>query len=414
MSKFVGPRTRSPIRHPGRYWFRIACAVAAWSAVLPEFSLNAQDFRVDPAFLDGGRFGVRVAATPSDYYVLRRGTSPLDIAQAVDLRLGTVGNLTLADSEPASNGARFYRLERRPVTNPGDLDADGIDDVWELKNRRAGAALNPGDARQDHDGNGHPDLDDFQALTQPARASFATDATWHLIPAGEARIDVRFSRPYRGPLRFSVGGDALLQRDFTISGTAKPASQFELQVDGTTATLVVRPADAAGLGSDRDIVVNLVELPDKPYLLPVPGTASGRHVLHLTEARGNLGEARFLGTLLPTDNPAAAPIPLRMALRALGPAGMTAVLDTSGHSFLPREIVIPARLEGTTPVFGGPARGSVPLANLGRNLDWTLTFGTLAPGEAGSWTGPYRLELRGLTAGGRTDVTSGTLTLAAE
>lgn len=59
---------------------------------------------------------------------------------------------------------RFYRVTQAAITNSGDSDADGMDDVWELRN-----GVNPvlADGAQDNDTDGLSNFQEYMNGTQP-------------------------------------------------------------------------------------------------------------------------------------------------------------------------------------------------------------------------------------------------------
>lgn len=128
-----------------------------------------------------GRSVVRHAADPASYYILYRGAEITQIVSAVDMALGVPVEGRLVDG-PATLDAAFYQVREVPIASPLDSDGDGIDDVWELRFRRPGAALNPADAQEDHDGSGSSDLSDYQLPV----ASFATANS--MVIAADSRV----------------------------------------------------------------------------------------------------------------------------------------------------------------------------------------------------------------------------------
>jgi hypothetical protein len=54
-----------------------------------------------------------------------------------------------------------------PIAHPLDSDGDGIDDVYELRHPPFLNPLDASDANQDFDGDGHSNLEDYRAGTDP-------------------------------------------------------------------------------------------------------------------------------------------------------------------------------------------------------------------------------------------------------
>jgi alpha-tubulin suppressor-like RCC1 family protein len=118
--------------------------------------LRSAEFRIDDVLWQNGRAEVSFAKEPAFYYILWRGDEPTEIRLATDLALGSVTPNSLADTN-ATNAARFYRVEKVPMTSVRDTDDDGINDPWELLYRHSGAALNGQDPEEDHNANSVPD-----------------------------------------------------------------------------------------------------------------------------------------------------------------------------------------------------------------------------------------------------------------
>ncbi|MBP7951105.1 MAG: hypothetical protein KA004_15745 [Verrucomicrobiales bacterium] len=89
-------------------------------------------FRVESAGRDGrGHAAFSVASAPGFYYQLLRTPVPGGDGMAVDMKLGTGGEMTLIDNIPALQRA-FFQVRRVPVAQPLDSDGDGLDDAEEL------------------------------------------------------------------------------------------------------------------------------------------------------------------------------------------------------------------------------------------------------------------------------------------
>jgi hypothetical protein len=118
-------------------------------------------------FVDAtGRARVQVASSPEYYYVLMlRDSLPAGPEHAVGMALGVEGTTTLTEALAARPQAH-YRVLRYPVEAPGDQDADGIDDVTELKALGRQAPLNPAAEIGPNDGTvAIPDRATFEALS---------------------------------------------------------------------------------------------------------------------------------------------------------------------------------------------------------------------------------------------------------
>ena len=97
-------------------------------------ALVAQEFRITGIQIGpGGRAQIRHSSRIDHYYLLLRGTSPLDMTVAVKAALYGGTNGLLIDSTPISGTQMaFYQVHEVAVAQPLDTDADGLDDVYEL------------------------------------------------------------------------------------------------------------------------------------------------------------------------------------------------------------------------------------------------------------------------------------------
>jgi hypothetical protein len=113
-----------------------------------------------------------VGPVSSDSYsLLYRGQTVTNITvpAAMKLNPGSCANvLSLMDPTPvSSNTSVFYRARQVPIADPLDSDADGIDDVYELRHSNFLDPLDASDASQDFDGDGKSNLEEYRASTDP-------------------------------------------------------------------------------------------------------------------------------------------------------------------------------------------------------------------------------------------------------
>jgi hypothetical protein len=131
-------------------------------------SFSITNFSVVPS----GARTVQFGADASSYYILYRGAVVTNINQPISLALGAAGSLTLQDFS-AQTSAQFYRVAQIPVSQPLDVDADGMDDVFELTYSGCLNPLDPTDASVDCDGDTRSNLQEYFDGTNPILADAA-------------------------------------------------------------------------------------------------------------------------------------------------------------------------------------------------------------------------------------------------
>jgi hypothetical protein len=122
--------------------------------------------------IDGqGLAHVRFRSNPAFYYRLYRATHPLPVGPPIGIAIGTNGISEIIDpSPPAGADPTFYLLENQPFVEPLDLDADGIDDAFELARPAILDPLDPTDASEDPDQDQRSNLAEYLGDTDPERA----------------------------------------------------------------------------------------------------------------------------------------------------------------------------------------------------------------------------------------------------
>lgn len=124
----------------------LGCATVIQSSTATPTSLPIQDIIVDQTGVT-----IKVTPDPSHYYVLDRlEIATGEIASSTDLVLGTESGSLKDDSPPPRQG--FYQVRAFDYEYPGDLDRDGIDDIYERSNQLD--PLNPNDASEELDFDG--------------------------------------------------------------------------------------------------------------------------------------------------------------------------------------------------------------------------------------------------------------------
>jgi RHS repeat-associated protein len=129
---------------------------------------SAQPFRITETQLTPqGRVRIRHQANEASYYILLRGDTVTDIRAIRAMALGGRGQGELIDPETiAGSSTAFYRVVQVPLDFTRDSDADGIDDVFELR-RAFLDPLDRADALADFDGDGRSNLEEYRSGTDP-------------------------------------------------------------------------------------------------------------------------------------------------------------------------------------------------------------------------------------------------------
>lgn len=144
--------------------------VRGWMALLAfPSTVLAQDFRLqDFTMGSDARFRVSYPANTNSYYILYAGHDIANISSPVLLAVGRGPKDQLTIPDPvSSNAMAFYRLRQVPLTDPADTDADGIDDVYEMRRRSFLDPLQAADAALDFDNDGQSNLQEYQGGTDP-------------------------------------------------------------------------------------------------------------------------------------------------------------------------------------------------------------------------------------------------------
>ena len=133
-------------------------------------SLPAQspDFAVSEVNLfPGGAFTAQLPQTVGTHYYRLVRLSDNRITE-VALAPEDGGGFLLSDPGAGLLGRAIYRIEAIDQSDPLDSDADGIDDLFELRHPRLLDALDPTDRNEDADRDGETNFEEYQAGSDPA------------------------------------------------------------------------------------------------------------------------------------------------------------------------------------------------------------------------------------------------------
>ncbi len=112
--------------------------------------LRMEGIRVRP----DNRPEITFGGTNGHYYILREGDTLTGILSATDVLLGTNGAGILLGRPVGVAEARFFQVEARTLEESGDLDGDGLLDVYELVHPTILNPLVASDALEDPDQDG--------------------------------------------------------------------------------------------------------------------------------------------------------------------------------------------------------------------------------------------------------------------
>ena len=145
-----------------------ACQSLICLGLLFGIGLRAQEFSISNIFV-GSETRITYPSQPEFYFVLFKGESPIELDRAVDLALGMTGVGEVSDRE-SGGGVAFYRVGKVPVSQPLDMDHDGLGDLVELWHADFLDPLDPDDADLDYDGDGVSNKAELlgESMTDPA------------------------------------------------------------------------------------------------------------------------------------------------------------------------------------------------------------------------------------------------------
>ncbi|MCI0539394.1 MAG: hypothetical protein L0Z50_29650 [Verrucomicrobiales bacterium] len=275
--------------HASKLFLALAILLFAdWSNALGQ-TAKITDARIGA----DGRFVLHHAADPNFYYILRKGEQVTAILTAKDIQLGQLGNAQLKDPDLAVN-AGFYRVQQAPITTPLDTDGDGIDDVYELKNRPLLDPLNPSDAAVDPDRDGKTTLEEYRVGRNPFVAEHPAVPTIVYPTNATTASFVMFSG--QGPKNTLIrveGGAAYVTNSVDSTGA------FELTVPlnpNRLNRLFVSAVDDAGETS-APVPVDILQDSTPPYLFIDFPASNAVLTSETTLVAGRVGDALsgFLG-----------------------------------------------------------------------------------------------------------------------
>jgi len=129
--------------------------------------VSAADVLVSAFDVRGGAATVAFPSDTNDYYVLVRAMTPTGAWQSVVAGQWSTATGRLVDTQLPPDCA-FYRVVALPVASAGDMDGDGIPDLYELAHPGFLNPLDPADASADYDWDGLSNLEEYLLGSDPA------------------------------------------------------------------------------------------------------------------------------------------------------------------------------------------------------------------------------------------------------
>ena len=125
---------------------------------------SADDFQIGMRRTNSVSIELQVPPATDSYFIAYSTSVLTGNWQKVNVRLGTP--LEQMFPVTATSSLCYYLAGKRPLADPGDADADGLDDVYELRNAPLNA-LDSADTHQDFDGDGYDNFAEYQVGANP-------------------------------------------------------------------------------------------------------------------------------------------------------------------------------------------------------------------------------------------------------
>jgi hypothetical protein len=205
----------------GKLWLWSSLTAVALILTTNTASTQETDFRVQSIAIDqNGDLAIEFEASEGSYYLLQRGSTVDEVNQGVDGQIGVNGTGLLRDINIGGVIRAFYVVQKISVTEPLDMDGDGIDDVFELQHPLFLNPFDSADAVLDFDKDGANNLKEYQDGTDPA-----------LSPLALAKIES--INPTNGEGRVNISREAVVRFGSEMDPSAITEDSFFLQIGGT-------------------------------------------------------------------------------------------------------------------------------------------------------------------------------------
>lgn len=191
--------------HPARSLFVLACLFRLLPDPMP--GARAQSAAPAEARITSIRLAtpsaLLIEATlPAEHYAILEEQEHVGAPfRAVRAVTPTVpGTFRTSVATVRTRAATVFRIVARPLDAPSDLDADGMDDVYEARRSHVLDPLDPSDAARDSDGDGDSNLTEYLSQTESAPPPSGT-------PVHYATLDeLRRTGPAQLPPLLHLGG----------------------------------------------------------------------------------------------------------------------------------------------------------------------------------------------------------------
>ena len=247
------------------------------------------------------------------------------------------------------------------------------------------------------------DVADLAYLLRIPFASFAV-SDFNLVEGQASQIEVTFSEPFTGPLRFRIRGDATVGNDIALgSGITKlpnteDGETYQIMVtNGVTVSIPLQPVVDDRVEGNESLVLELVDTTLVTGLV-------GRVCAHQkTVSVGTLRDGShgsYAGIMIYERQ-----IQEVSSLHWAGSEKVTLVLNEQngsvvgrfaflGSAILPATLTMTASKNNGSWTFGGSNNGVLDDNALGRSLTWRFILGPMAEDvNDGSLSGTFTLEL---------------------
>lgn len=175
----IGPQLQIPSVKPsdqGQYAVTVTDPfgeTTTHTAFLTVFDPGARFEVIEFRWAGGPEARLWFEGDPSYYYILFRGPDPALISEPLAFhRPTTAGRTEMAvPITPPADANAYFRVRRIPVANPADVDADGIDDLFEISHPGILSPFRSEDAALDLDDDWLTNLEEYRLGTSLQEAT---------------------------------------------------------------------------------------------------------------------------------------------------------------------------------------------------------------------------------------------------